>query len=163
MLIIRSATQADSIAISALISQVSHYFFALPDGAGAERFVASTTPQGILEFMGRPNVCYLVAENQGIFCGAIALRDNKHLQHLFVRPEFHRQGIAKKLWETAKHRVLSTNSSGEFTVNASLNAVSVYEKFGFVSNGPITKSNGVIFQAMKLTLAVEPAKATPVR
>jgi GNAT superfamily N-acetyltransferase len=161
VLTVRSATQADSIAISALIKQVSHYFFAQPDGAGAERFIASSTPQGILEFMQRPNVCYLVAEDQENFCGAIAIRDNKHLQHLFVMPERHRQGIAKKLWETGKNYAQSAGNGSEFTVNASLNAVPVYEKFGFQSVGAITKSNGVIFQAMKLTIPAEPAKGTP--
>lgn len=77
------------------------------------------------------NYSHFVAERGTEFCGYLATRDGSHLYHLFVRPELHRQGIGRLLWQ----HLLRVNGPGPYTVNSSLSAVAVYRSFGFVSSG----------------------------
>lgn len=71
-----------------------------------------------LEFWG--------AYDDGELKGVIAANENrKHICCFFVKAEYHRQGIGKKLWE-----FLLDNSQNEIiTVNSSPYAVPVYHKF----------------------------------
>lgn len=61
--------------------------------------------------------------------GVIATNENrKHICCFFVKSQYHRQGIGRKLWE-----YLRENSENEtITVNSSPYAVPVYHKLGFV-------------------------------
>ena len=47
---------------------------------------------------------------------------------------------------------LQAGNPGKFTVNSSLNAVPVYQRFGFVANGPVVQKHGIAFQPMLLQL-----------
>jgi hypothetical protein len=47
---------------------------------------------------------------------------------------------------------MRAGNPGQFTVNASLNAVPVYEKFGFVQQGEAQRMHGICFQPMRLSL-----------
>jgi GNAT superfamily N-acetyltransferase len=160
MLEIRRANPTDAAPISALITSLAHLFFASPDGHGAERFRASMTPQGVALFLARPVVNYWVAEADGAFCGAAGMRDHRHLHHLFVVPAFHRNGIGRQLWLAARDAALAAGNPGEFTVNASLNAVPVYQRLGFESQGSPQRANGLVFQPMKMVVAQGAASAT---
>ncbi|RXJ66399.1 hypothetical protein CRV08_13045 [Halarcobacter ebronensis] len=59
--------------------------------------------------------------------GFIAIKNDNHIFHLFVKESFHRQGIAKKLWQCVKEIFDVSNME----VNSSLYAIKVYESFGF--------------------------------
>ncbi len=84
--------------------------------------------------------------------GVVALRNNRHLYHLFVAPEFQGRGLGRQLWSHAREFALGTGNPGEFTVNASRNAVVVYERFGFAPVGPEVQQHGVAFVPMRLTM-----------
>ena len=150
---VERATIADAPRISALILQLSRPFLASPSGEGAEPFLAAISEPAIQGYISATNFEYFVAESQGLLAGVVALRDNSHLFHLFVAEPFQGQGLGGKLWHTVKARALQSGNPGSFTVNSSLNAQPVYEKFGFVVSGPAVQTHGVKFQPMQLSQA----------
>jgi enamine deaminase RidA (YjgF/YER057c/UK114 family)/predicted N-acetyltransferase YhbS len=143
---IRPAVESDVEQISTLIQSVMHLFFSESGGSGADRFIESIKPEALKTFINRRDVDYYVGTIDDVFCGAVGIRDGKHLQHLFVPPSLQEKGIGKALWVHAKNAA----TAGEFTVNASTNAVPFYAKLGFINVGQVQQSNGIIFQAMKL-------------
>lgn len=145
---IRKASEADAAAIHDLIRALSVPFLLSPDGAGAEVFLASIGEPALRGFIAAPNFDYRVAEADGVLAGVVAMRDHSHLFHLFVAPARQRQGLARDLWHRVWHTALEAGNPGRFTVNASVNAVPVYERFGFVVASPRVEKNGVAFVPM---------------
>lgn len=158
---IRNAIPPDADLISALITSHAHLFYASPDGNGAENFKDAITPQALALYLTRPDINYLIAEESGVFCGAAALREHRHLQHLFVVPACQRHGVGGQLWRAVRDAAMVAGNPGEFTVNSSINAVPVYRRFGFESVGEPQQNNGLIFQPMKLTQATADKLAAP--
>ena len=148
---IRPANYHDARAISALISNVRHFFTTDPGGAGAEEFLKTITPASIGSYIEAENFNYFVATINDELAGVVALRDNKHLYHLFVAPQFQRKKIAEQLWLLVKTFAIESGNQNEFTVNSSPFAVPVYEKFGFQPTGPQVEMHGIAFIPMKLT------------
>ena len=144
---IRPATAADAKAISSLIAETAHHFMLHPSGRGAERFLEGITPQAIAGYVASPSYYYLVAVSGPEVVGAVALRDGRHLFHLFVAPNRQRQGIARALWSAAMKGAAPDLEA--LTVNSSPNAVVVYEKFGFTPTGSRTEMHGIAFIPMK--------------
>lgn len=142
---------ADAQEISALILELSAPFYVALDREGAEPFLASISVSAVRGYMQASNFSYLIARCPlGTLAGLIAMRDQTHLFHLFVAEPFQRKGLGRRLWEQAKARVNAQNAASGFTVNASLNAVPVYESFGFEKQGRIRVAHGVTFQPMRL-------------
>ena len=78
--------------------------------------------------------------------GVIATNENrKHICCFFVKAEYHRQGIGKKLWEY----VLNNSQNLFFTVHSSPYAVPVYHKLGFVDMDSEQLADGIRFTPMK--------------
>jgi GNAT superfamily N-acetyltransferase len=147
---IRSATEADAAPVSSLIHSVSGTFILSPDGSGAEPFLDSITAQAVRGYISASNFSYLVAEIDDELAGAVALRDNSHLYHLFVAQAHQGKGMGRSLWLAVKQAALQTGNGGRFTVNSSLNAISVYKRFGFIASGPRVEKNGLAFLPMQL-------------
>ncbi len=78
--------------------------------------------------------------------GVIATNDNrKHICCFFVKAQYHRQGIGKKLWE-----YLCKNShSKTITVNSSPYAVPFYHKLGFIDTDIEQQSDGIKYTPMR--------------
>ena len=75
--------------------------------------------------------------------GVIATRNGgKHIALFFVDGKHHRQGIGKQLFKTGQKE--------EMTVNSSLYAVPIYNRFGFKDTGTEQAVNGVRFIPMEL-------------
>ncbi len=144
---IRPAVLADAPEISALITGVSRFFTLEPDGRGAGAFLKSITTEAIAGYIGDPGYHYITAFEENTLAGVAALRGGNHLFHLFVAPAFHRQGLARDLWEEIKKSAAPGTS--EITVNSSPYAVPVYERFGFAVAGPRTEAAGIAFIPMK--------------
>ncbi|MCG8454939.1 MAG: GNAT family N-acetyltransferase, partial [Holophagales bacterium] len=133
---IRPAAPADAQAISELIQRLARFFTLRPDGEGAEAFLETIRPAAIREYLESGEYHFLVAEvgdgAEARLAGVVAVRGTCHLFHLFVSPDFHRQGIASRLWQRAKQAAIRAgNSRGEFSVFSTPYAVPVYESFGF--------------------------------
>jgi GNAT superfamily N-acetyltransferase len=148
--LIRRALVADASSISASFRALIPYFTAQPDGAGAEGFHASISVDAIAGYIGSPRYDYWVAESAGRLAGFAAVRDRTHLYHLVVAAPYQRQGLGRLLWSTVRASALAAGNPGDFTVNASLYGVPVYQQFGFVPVGERTTANGVVFVPMRL-------------
>ena len=141
---IRKVYQSDVVKVSNLVRGLSHYYLSedkreLPD------WLQSTLSDS--EFIARindPAYHNYLAEIDDEIVGYLSLKDGFHLYHLFVSPTFHKQGIAKALWQ---HGV-KTLSIEHCSVRSSLFAVPVYVKLGFRISGEIGYKDGVGFQPM---------------
>lgn len=146
---VRSATAADAKRISSLIRNLSGSLMHSPNGEGAELFLASVSEPAIGQCIAAENFLYLIAEVGSELAGVAALRDKRHLYHLFVAQAHQRKGIGRGLWLTVKAFALAAGNDGHFTVNSSLNAVLVYTRFGFAPSGAKVEKNGVTFLPMQ--------------
>ena len=152
---IQAASLADAEEISALIIELSEPFYVSPSRTGAEPFLASVSAEAQRSYLSASNFSYYVARSQGRIAGVIALRDNSHLFHLFVAKSCQGMRLSSQLWSLVKSKARQAGNPGEFTVNSSLNAVAVYEKFGFVPRGETQKMHGIAFQPMHLKSSSE--------
>ena len=88
-----------------------------------------------------------------IIVGMIAVKDFVHISLLFVDKQYHRQGIAKKLFNVVLKLCMEKNPSLDaITVNSSPYAVEVYHKFGFSDISSEQVVDGIRFVPMKLKL-----------
>ena len=149
---IRPATSHDAESISTLIRSVAHYFTLHPQGQGAEGFLKTIAVEAINGLIQAAHFSYFAGFIGDDLAGVVAIRDNKHLYHLFVSPQFQRQGLASQLWAHAKADALRRGNAGEFTVNSSPFAVLVYAAFGFVAVGDKVETQGIAFVPMKLSI-----------
>ncbi len=76
--------------------------------------------------------------------GVIATKDITHIALLFVKGEYHRQGIGRKLYDKVK----LLNKEGFFTVNSSPYAHEIYKHIGFIDTGKEQCINGLRFYPM---------------
>ncbi len=141
---IRQAKISDAEAISQLVTGMASYFLADPTSPNVQPFLGTLAPPATAERIAAANFSYYVADNNSGLCGVIALRDGSHLYHLFVRPDTHRQGFARALWEHARAK----SGSSSFTVNSSLFAVPIYERLGFTAKSAAQSANGLLFVPM---------------
>ena len=78
--------------------------------------------------------------------GIIATKNSrKHICCFFVKAQYHRQGIGRRLWEY----ILSHSENEEFTVNSSPYAIPVYHKFGFTDTDSEQLTDGIRYTPMK--------------
>ena len=152
MINIRKTVASDAEKISELIRSLMHLFLVDPNGKGAEHFLQMITPAGLTELMALPNVNYLLGEDDGVFCGVVAVRNHSHLQHLYIVPSFQGRGVGKYLWGTARDQAIEAGNTGQFTVNAVLSAIPFYQRMGFASEGDVTLTGGLRCQPMKLSM-----------
>ncbi|WP_300702657.1 GNAT family N-acetyltransferase [Bacteroides sp.] len=75
--------------------------------------------------------------------GILAMRQD-HICLLFVRKEFHRQGIAKKLFCHMLYQI----ESDRITVNSSPYALEIYGKLGFSATNTEQITNGIRYTPM---------------
>lgn len=155
-MLIRAAVPEDAPAISALIRSVAGAFLLHPDGAGAEAFLATITREAIAGYIASPDFNYRAGILDGALAGVVAIRDNRHLYHLFVAPERQGQGLAKQLWLDAKAEAVRRGNPGTFTVNSTPIAVPVYQSFGFSAAGDRVETHGIAFVPMRLGLPDAP-------
>ena len=147
---LRPAVRDDAPAISRLIRELTKFSLADPDDPeSAAPFFDSITPQAIEGYLDG-NYVYHVVEHGDDLAGVVAIRDHSHLYHLFVAERFHRQGLGARLWSHARQVAMDAGNEGLFTVNASVYAVPVYERFGFVAQGPVIHKDGLAFVSMEL-------------
>src|SRR5262245_65643561 len=89
---IRPGTPSDAKAVASLIASFQSVLTLEPSGAGAEQYLASVSESAERQYLESPRYAYLVAELEGQLAGFVAMRDNKHVFHLFVRSEERRVG-----------------------------------------------------------------------
>jgi len=86
-----------------------------------------------------------------IIAGVIATRNISHISLLFVKKEFHRKGIASKLFHVFKENAVDTGCK-ELTVNSSPYALEFYRKMGFIDLSGEMISDGIRYIPMKILI-----------
>ncbi|MEM9556554.1 MAG: GNAT family N-acetyltransferase [Acidobacteriota bacterium] len=153
--IIRRAGPEDSEAIAALVATLIDYFLADPaDRDSAADFFATITHAAYRERLEDPSFIFHLAEvargGTTTLAGVVGMRERSHLYHLFVAETYHRQGLAARLWHTAREAAEAAGHDGGFTVNSSIYAQPVYERFGFRATGEVVHQDGIAFVPMAL-------------
>ena len=141
-ILIRAARDDDYPVIAALFNTLAQTFITpgmAPESAAT--FLRENDREAMLANRARGHVV-TIAEVDGATAGFIAIRPPSHVFHLFVAAPFHRRGVARQLWESAR------GAATQFTVNASLHAVPAYEALGFARSAPMACVRGVSFQPM---------------
>jgi GNAT superfamily N-acetyltransferase len=149
-LIIRHALPEDADRISQLIRSVADCCTVNPAGDGAELFFSSISAQAIGGYITNANFLYLLGLFGNTLAGVVAVRDARHVFHLFVVPAFQYQGIGTALALRAIELSLAVSPSETSTANSSLPAVPFYERLGFQSQGPGIEDKGVAFVPMQM-------------
>ncbi|MGB0525358.1 MAG: GNAT family N-acetyltransferase [Flammeovirgaceae bacterium] len=151
---IRHATPADAPEISRLIQTVAKQ--CVKDDflteVGKVKFFNSTSQSSISEYL-KGAFLYWVAEHEGTVTGIIAIKENNHIFHLFVDPNYQGKGIATLLWQNAYKYAKERGNPGEFTVYSSSFAQSLYKKWGFQKTQAFMIKNGIRSIPMKLEVA----------
>jgi len=147
---IRPATPEDAEAIAALIRSFADLI--VEDPAAAAPFWASMSAAAHASNLRSARFRYTVAQAGGELLGYIAMRDGSHLFNLFVRAHDQRRGIARALWQQALRELDASSAELGVTVNASLNAVAVYEALGFREAGAAVHTQGIAFVPMRFAM-----------
>ena len=144
---IRPATPADAGKISELVIATSKtHIGPTLTAVGLENLVGEMSPEKQLERMQSGFRFWLAIQDQRV-AGVAALKPPAHLYYLFVATEFQRLGVGRGLFDVVIADVQS-GSEQAVTVNASLNSVETYARFGFVTTGPVETRNDVRYQPM---------------
>ena len=77
--------------------------------------------------------------------GVISMGRSPHINFFFVREEYHRRGIGRRLFETA----VKSRPEKCITVNASPYAVPVYRRLGFMPTDKMQETKGIKFSPME--------------
>ena len=81
--------------------------------------------------------------------GMIATKQLFHISLLFVDKKYHRQGIARALYQKIIEECSKNEECFEIFVNSSLYAVEAYKRLGFVATDTEQIKNGIRFVPMK--------------
>lgn len=142
---IRSAATDDAVSLSRLVLELVDSALVGGQGPVPTWLTDSLTVDVFSHRLASADYVQFVCEVDGKLIGYIALKGVHHLYHLFVDPQYHRRGIARRLWQ----HLLANSPSDFYFVRSSLSAVPVYHRLGFQKNGPTKREHGIVVQPMK--------------
>ena len=100
------------------------------------------------------NKAYVAKYNDEII-GILEIKNNNHISLFFVKKEYHKKGVGKKLFEYFINKIKQENIGiNKITVNSSICAENIYSRFGFVKINDIQEKNGIIFIPMECNLCI---------
>lgn len=149
MVEILPATLSDAKSISELIESFSQEFIS-STRENARQFFELTCPDAEREYLSNSRYIFAKAQYQGALIAFVAIRDRRHLFHLFVHKDFQRKGLGRALWLHVKKLAESVENNGEFTVKAAIKSVHFYERLGFSTESNTVEEDGVLFIPMRL-------------
>ena len=100
----------------------------------------------------RQGICPIYAAfDGGKIIGIMGMRSNKtHINLVFTKKEYHRQGVATALFEYLKQHLLRDNPDlKEITLNSSPYGKGFYLHIGFVPQSEEQEKHGIRFTPMK--------------
>jgi len=141
---IEKLQQKDIITVSKLIdnSFIASVAPTLTD-EGIVNFQKGITPESIKERLLKGNI-FIVCKYNNIIVGVGEIRNNNHLNLLFIEPSEQKKGIGRKLIFS----LINDVTQSEITVNSSLNAIAVYKKLGFKISASQNEIAGIKYQPM---------------
>jgi len=128
--------------------------FIAPDYAqeGIDEFKRFIDPDHIAKKMESGEFKLWGAFDKDYPVGVVALGPPLRIALLSVDKQYHRQGIARRLFQTALNDKNRTDGHHKITVNASRYAVDIYRRLGFVPTDTEQTLNGLIFTPMECKL-----------
>ncbi|MEO0973125.1 MAG: GNAT family N-acetyltransferase [Pseudomonadota bacterium] len=141
---IRVGRTEDASAISALVVSFQHQYL-VGSPADAARFLSAVAPQAECDNLRSQDHSYLVALAGGRVVGVIAVRGSSHVFRLFVAADCQRRGVARALWDRLRAEAPHIT---RYTVNSSVMAEPVYQRFGFARTASPTEADGIAFVPM---------------
>lgn len=153
MIEIRRANTQDAPQIADLLTALTRRHIAADCTVqGLEILLGTMTFEAVLERMAGDFWHWLAVAGDKL-AGVCVMRGESHLYHLFVADGFQRQGIARRLWQTALDDARRrTPGLRVFTVNASSFGRPAYERMGFVVEDEPQIVDGIRLQAMRLEI-----------
>ena len=120
---------------------------------GVESFYKFTSMDNMLEQYINGSLYFYGCFVNDIIVGMIAIRNFIHISLLFVDKHYHKQGIARSLFNNILKICIEKNPPLQsITVNSSTYAVGFYHKLGFVDISSEQVLDGIIFTPMKLKI-----------
>jgi len=150
---IRPLDKDDVISAMELVLRIFMEFEA-PEYAeeGVAEFQAFIEPSTITSKMESGEFLLWGAFYQERVVGIIAIKPSLHISLMFVDKQYHRRGIARRLFDTVLNCRNVINGHDRVTVNSSPYAVNVYRRLGFQPTGTEQTINGLRFTPMEYTL-----------
>ena len=116
---------------------------------GIAEFKSYIEPEAIRDKLDKSELQMWVCKYEGRIVGVIALRSPCHISLLFVDKNYHRQGIARALFEHMLGIVKAEGMHKEMTVFSSPYAAGYYRRMGFADTDTEQTVNGIRFIPMK--------------
>ena len=145
---IRLANAGDVETISKLVLSLSRYYLKSCQDELPPWFVSMLSSDAFLKRLHTPSNTTLVGELNEEVVAYGAMNGSHKLYHLFVLERFHGEGLSRKMWTA----LTAACPSDYYELNASVYAIAVYEKFGFIKVGNQQEKDGIQFQPMILNL-----------
>lgn len=128
--------------------------FEAPDYSkqGIEEFRKFTSYNSIIEQFDTEELYFWGCIDNDNLTGVIVTRGINHICMMFVNKEYHRQGLARSLFQTVEERCKSEGNISKITVNSSPYAIEVYHRLGFFNTDEELTVNGIRFTPMSYLL-----------
>ena len=128
--------------------------FEAPDYSekGIEEFRKFISYNSIIEQFDTEKLCFWGCIDSDDLTGVIVTRGINHICMMFVNKQYHRQGIAKRLFQTVEERCKSEDNISEITVNSSPYAIEIYHRLGFIDTDEELTVNGIRFTPMSFLI-----------
>ncbi len=105
-----------------------------------DKFYIDKTKDYIKQTLENPDNHTIVAKDKNRIIGFIQLKVNKQngtISHLYILPGYEGKSVGAQLFSLIKEQAMQLNIT-KFMIESTLNALTFYEKLGFVSNGLIS-------------------------
>lgn len=151
--ILRPICEDDLAAAAALIRRVFDRFEG-PDypTEGIDTFYRIIDPEAMSKRLHSGQMQAWGAFRGSELVGVLASRDQNHISLLFVEAAYHRQGIARALFDTFCAFIRPDATIHRITVNSSPFAVEAYIRLGFTPTSVEQTAEGIRFTPMQYLL-----------
>lgn len=159
---LRPSTASDSMAVSVLVRSGFEEFVA-PDWEpdAREVFGTESSPDRFHKLLGEAAFASVAVVAEEIV-GVIVLPQPNLLAFPFVRRDWHKQGIARALWELARHHLEACHPEVKTVeLNSSPHAVAAYRALGFYPISEQFKRGGGVATRMACWLPGRALAASP--
>ena len=125
--------------------------FEAPDysGQGVTTFKDFIFYDSIIEKVDKGELTFWGCFMYNNLTGVIVIRGINHICMLFVKKEYQRKCIARKLFQTVVEYCKTDDSINNITVNSSPYAVAVYKNIGFKETNTEQTVDGIRFTSME--------------
>ena len=119
---------------------------------GIEEFRRFISHDAIIKRFNKGELSFWGCIADGDLVGVIATQAVNHICMFFVKKEYHRRGIGRRLLQAVEEACKGQGNIIEITVNSSPYAIEVYHRLGFVDTDKEQTVNGIRFIPMSYSL-----------